>query len=444
MPLVRPQALAAAWCLAITGLAGHGALAAAGTAPLPPFLPDWFAPALNAGGKPLHLVQQQTVNGREQYAWASDDQSVQLVVARATCTPPVCVAAMRAALENANAQVSRAGGRFDAVTATEFAGSWEEAGARTRISVFLLPDAILNWTRRAPVGDAEGAPESLLPLVNRLRYELVSTADNVVFGRWSAEVNDHARALLAAGRKAEAVAILGRTVISLPNDLRAQLDFAENTGDAAAARASAATVRANAESPDLVARAARLLGEAEPAFRDLPLLERNAGGLQVVLVPLAPCDLRLLREAAAIYETITRVPVKIRRLDTDWQFGAPDRLTGQGQVRQAIVELQGQAIDFSGWTPARYWEALRAAVTSKDALTRYSAEAFIARLDAAGGQYRVDAQLARFMDLLAGYRSKDARTMYVGVTGANIYSGELNYVFSQFARLPDGSGGSIL
>lgn len=445
MPRVRTETLTVALCLAISGLAGQSAMAAtAPSATLPRFLPDWFATAVNAGGKPMHLVQQQTVNGREQYAWASDDQSVQLVVARAACSPEVCVAAMRTALDNANAQVSRAGGRFDTITATEFAGSWEESGARTRVSVFLLPDAVLNWTRRAPVADLEGTPETLLPFVNRLRYELLATADNVVFGRWSPQVNAHARHLLATGDKVEAVAILGRTVVSLPNDLAAQMDFAENSADAAAARASAATVFANAESPTLVARAARLLGERDPALRDIPPLEKNAEGLQVILVPLAPCDLRLVQEAAAIYETITRVPVRIRRLDADWDFGPPDRLAAEKQARQVVVELQRQAVDFTGWTAARYAQAIRAAVSGNDALTRYSAEGFVAQLEAAGGQHLVDPHLARFLAQLAGVRSTDARTMYVGITGANIYSGELNYVFSQFTRPADGAGASIL
>jgi predicted Zn-dependent protease len=47
------------------------------------------------------------------------------------------------------------------------------------------------------------------------------------------------------------------------------------------------------------------------------------------------------------------------------------------------------------------------------------------------GQYLVDSYLNRFCDILAAYRSTDKRTMYVGITEANIYSGDNNYVFSQ-------------
>src|SRR5262249_7137405 len=58
------------------------------------------------------------------------------------------------------------------------------------------------------------------------------------------------------------------------------------------------------------------------------------------------------------------------------------------------------------------------------------------------GQYLADPYLARFLDIVAEYQSNDRRTMYVAVTGANIYFGQTNYVFSAYTA--GKSRGSLL
>lgn len=68
---------------------------------------------------------------------------------------------------------------------------------------------------------------------------------------------------------------------------------------------------------------------------------------------------------------------------------------------------------------------------------------FIGKLDKRSAQYKVEPYADRFVELLAAYRSADARTMYVGVTELNIFGGDANFVFSYFVGR-QGAGASIL
>jgi len=60
------------------------------------------------------------------------------------------------------------------------------------------------------------------------------------------------------------------------------------------------------------------------------------------------------------------------------------------------------------------------------------------------GQYSVDIYLNRFLNIIKKYRSFDVLTMYVGITGVNIYSGDNNYLFSLYATDRNKVQGSFL
>jgi hypothetical protein len=140
----------------------------------------------------------------------------------------------------------------------------------------------------------------------------------------------------------------------------------------------------------------------------------------------------LIEEAAAIYRKITDVPVKIVRIAEPWAFDMPNRIPDQKRIQQAIVERRGSRIDFSGWTLERYAAELVRAYEQGDALSRFVFKSYAARLGQRPGQYDVDPYLHQFIEILGRYRSADARTMYVGVTEANIYGGDSNYLFSAY------------
>jgi len=74
--------------------------------------------------------------------------------------------------------------------------------------------------------------------------------------------------------------------------------------------------------------------------------------------------------------------------------------------------------------------SLTNALKSEDALSRYWGQDLLAKISAEPGQYRADSYVEKLDRLLKPHQSKDARTMYVGITEANIYGGDNNFVFS--------------
>jgi predicted Zn-dependent protease len=209
------------------------------------------------------------------------------------------------------------------------------------------------------------------------------------------------------------------------------MDFVKNTDDTAAAANSAKIVFKNAEDSNLISQAAKYLGKDIADINSIPILDKNETGLQLILVPLHPCNPWLLEEAAATFRQITDIPVKIRRLKEDWKWANPERIPYERTIQSRLVRLKETDIDFTGWTKDRYIEEMRKAVETKDALSKYYVNNLIRKIKSKQGQYSVGPYLTRFSGILASYRGADKRTMYVGITETNIYSGDENFLFSQ-------------
>ena len=204
----------------------------------------------------------------------------------------------------------------------------------------------------------------------------------------------------------------------------------EGSGMTVAATNSAKAVLKSAEQLDQISNAAGFLGVEAPTLEKIASLSTNDTGFEVVLIPIAPCNPWLLGEVASTYERITDVPVKIRRLDQEWTWGTPDRVARQRDIESILIRLAKKNIVFTGWDRDRYLSALTEAVKSEDAFSKYWANDLISKAKVEPGQYRVEHYLDTLCERLKSHRSKDARTMYVGITEANIYGGDNNYVFS--------------
>jgi hypothetical protein len=412
----------------------------------PSFLPGYFASVLNLKGEHLTLAEHTDKDDFSRYIYTTDDQVVSVAVERLLCDSAKCATVLDNALRFFNKQATDNGGRFRALTGTEFGVEWHAGLGGNTSFVLKLPGSILFWSYASRL-DRNLAFESrfktIVALANHQRYDDALPRGNIEFGWWAPQVRDYAHQLLADGRKQEALSVLKNLLPIAPFDYEAQLDFAESTGDAAAAKSSAQAAFNNAEDVALVARAGRILKLAATSAQALPVLSEQETGLQLILIPLPPCDVALVEQAAGIYEKITNIPVKVARLGEDWQWEAPDRSPDQKRIQQAILQERGPSVDFSGWTQERYTAALLETVASKDALTKFSTETFIDKLPTRPSQYRVDPYLDRLIDLLAKHRSYDIRTMYVGVTANNIYSGDSNYFFSAYNE-KDGAGAGIL
>jgi predicted Zn-dependent protease len=267
-------------------------------------------------------------------------------------------------------------------------------------------------------------------VLNQRRYEDARQRGNVDTGVWSKEIAQHVRDLRAAKKNDEALAVLAQLIVWAPSNLDAQIDFAEMTKDTAAARASALVVWDNAEDERLRARAARLTGLTESKFEALPVLEPGLKGLQVVLVPLPPCDIRLIEEAARQFSSSFDLPVKIAKLPVDWTWQVPERVYRERELRGTIVQKSGGPVDFGGWNKDRYTIELAKVTSKDDPLARYWIGDFLKSFGEKPGQYNVDRYLAQLGTILKPFRNDDRRTMFVGVSGQDIYSGDANFLFS--------------
>lgn len=413
---------------------------------VPSFLPSYFGSALQIPGVPLHLADHQQKDSQSRYVYVSDDQVVNLTVESLKCDSALCETVYQNAARYIDGQVTENIGEFREANRTEFRADWQTGLSSNFLFCFKLPSSVLFWsysTRLDRALDVAALFSNVKALVERLRYEDALRAGNVEMGHWDVQIRSWAEALLNDGRKAEALSVFQQLLATSPSDYQAHLEFMENTKDEAAARGSARTILENSEDPILLAKAAHFLGITEPNIEALPLLNKGARGLQLILIPLPPCDVLFLDEAARIYEKITDVPTKIVRLPGSWNFTKDDRVVNQKSIRETIIQNIGPAANFDGWAKKDYENALMNTVSSKSALTKFSMEAYIKKIDEEANQYLVDPYLAKFLNLIEGYRSDDRRTMYVGVTEENIYSGDANFVFSEYTT-KDGLGGSIL
>lgn len=408
---------------------------------LPSFLPAYYAPLFDA----LALVRKGEKDGLVRYAYVAPSRP-NLSIEGFACDRPRCETVFNNARHHFNTEVSKSGGRFLASTDTEFHVAWRAGLGEATAVVFKLPKSLQFWVYNAKIGEALDATAhraALEPLVDRQRYEEALREGNVEMGYWAAATYRHARRLLAAGKQGDGAAVLRHLLATSPFHFEAHLDLAEHGNDKAAAQAGAIVVYDNAESGELVARAAKLLNRREPAIADLPLLKPGETGLQVILIPLPPVEVRVLEAAARTYEQITHVPVRLARLPEAWAFSVPGRLPEQRNMQRAIIQHRGPNVDFTGWSRQRYEQELLAIVEGKDALAKFGTASFIVKLDERPLQFDAQFYLPRLLERLKPYRGGDSRVMYVGATAANIYGGDTNYLFSAQAAI-DGQGASLL
>jgi hypothetical protein len=422
----------------IAGLAFTHAWAAQLTPPA--FIPPYYENALKNDDVPLRLTSKGEIKGIQRAVYTGRDSAVTLTVEHMTCERASCDVLYEQRLKDHNVKLTSLGGRFRFVNNVEFGAQWKSKSSQHLAFVAKTPKAVVAWTRSAPAGRRlrdDDHVSNIRAAMNQQRFIEAMSLGNVQMGRWAPSMHQHARTLLASGRKDEAVAMLRQVVAWSPYSFNAQVDLAENTTNAEIARTSALAVWENAESPELTVRAARVLGRSEPDFAAIPVLQPYMRGLQIVLVPLPPCDARLIEEAGRVLSQTLDVPFIVARLPQEWAWGQPDRLFRQRDIQTLILQKTRKPIDFVEWTPEDYATRLVAAVAKDDAMTRFQVQSLVDDAATKPGQYRVERYLRKLNDALAPFRSNDRRTVYVGVTEADIFGGESNYLFSSSMQLGD-------
>ncbi len=413
---------------------------------LPDFLPEYYAPAFAEYRDRLALLAHSQEEDREQFVYLTDDQTLMLSVDRIACDGPRATAIFKNILGGLNAEMSEGQGEFVEVSRRELHARIRDATAERTFFAYVLPTSIQIWTYTAKLDGYRKIAlkfEMIRSFVDMQRYTEAMREGNVSMGAWGPEISRLARYLLDNGHRKESLAVLQNLLPRFPFEYDAHIIRMENTPDHATATDSARIVFRNAEDPALTDKAAEFLGIEKPTLGALPVLGKGERGLQVILIPLPPCNTWLLEDVARTYEQIAGVPVKIRRLDEPWILKAPERIFRQRDTQRMLLKLKKGDVDFTGWDKDRYVEELSKAAEPEDALSRYYVKGWVRKVQEEPGQYLAGPYLDWLGDTLKGYRSRDERTMYVGMTQANIYSGDNNYVFS-LGRAAGESKASIL
>ena len=416
------------------------AFAAAGQPSLPPLLPEYYRPVFAVEGGNLELTDQSESNGWSRCCYGSEGEGTfALTLDRWTCEQPACDVRFDAVNDRLNEMVTRDRGSFRFMSDVEMCAEIPQSNGFKRVFIFKLPRAVQVWTVSCPLateGSAACDYETVRRCVNRQRYEVASRLGNVAMGRWGRCIRTHAEDLFAEGKREKAAAVLEDLLATSPHDYESHIRFAETTADRSAASNSAMIVFRNAESAMLIGKAAKILNIAEEEFEPLSPSETanpsTDGGtsLKVVLIPLPPCNPWLLAQATDLYEQITSLPVEIKRLDQTWIWDEADRVPSQKHVQSLLLRNVDENLDFSGWSRSQYAAALTNAVQAEDAATRFWVDELARSVMEEPGQYLAATYLDRLDSVLKDVRTNGVRTLYVGITEANIYSDDNNYVFS--------------
>jgi len=400
---------------------------------LPSFLPAFYSEAFSGDERELVLVKQTTKERGEQYLYRTEGNTFFLSVENIKADAPKVRGVMGNIFRLLNNEMEAEGGDFISVGRNEVHARLGSKEVARTVLVYALPSEVQIWSYSG-VGtatmDFQSKFESLRSLANRQRYLEAVAEGNVAMGSWGEEIHSYAMELLKKGKKEEAIGILKAVIATSPSNYRAHHDFLSNTTDAKAAENSARIIVKNAEDADIIEPALRYLNQKPKTMDSIPYLEKGERGLKVILVPLVPCDVSLLDDVAATYQKITALPVKIRRLKEPFQLGSPDRFSEQRLVQELIIRFSGENTVFTGWNRDKHLSELKIAAERKDPWTRYNVKVASEKIAKDEGQYLVDPYLQWFLTVLERYRSDDARTMYVGITSANIFSGDNNFLFS--------------
>ncbi|WDP88469.1 MAG: hypothetical protein HUN04_01410 [Desulfobacter sp.] len=391
-------------------------------------------------------IGHEEKNNVDQWVYAADDRSLQLVVENIKCDRRRCRGIFNNLLMYLNKEIGDKGGAFREVTETEIHAEITGVTMSRRVFAFVCPASIQIWTYSgaSKTNDALGPFfYKIRAMADRFRYTNALAQGNVSMGLWGPQTYAYAATLLAGNEKRTALGVFKRLLSTSPFNYEAHVDFMEQTDDYQAAQSSAEIVFKNAEDSDLINRAAGFLNIPTGAGKEVPVLEKGEAGLQLLIIPLDPCSLLLLEEAGRIYEKITGIRTKICRLPEKWNWGRPDRIPFQRRIQEILVKMNKADIDFTGWAEQQYIDALVNGAASEDALSQYYLQDLIGQVRTGAGQFFADPHLDRFCRILSNYRSEDSRTMYVGVTSADIFSGDSNYVFS-LGRTSGNSRASIL
>ena len=263
----------------------------------------------------------------------------------------------------------------------------------------------------------------------REQYTLALKEGNVAMGAWAESIYAYAQ-MLAERKDAKAESVYRNLLRCDSSNYPAHLEFARLSSDEKLREESLRIVLRDAEDVTLLKEASLLLGVATPRLDAYPVLSEKDAGFRAIFIPLPPCNLWMLEEVAEIYESMTTIPVCIRRLPGGWSFPPEKRSLRRRDLEEVAFHLLPDEPSVKSWSRMRLQKALMKAATEKEPELISYLEALFVQIEKGEFQWNVSPLVAKLNSQVRKAIPADKYTMVVGVTGNDIYGDNTRFLFS--------------
>lgn len=296
------------------------------------------------------------------------------------------------------------------------------------------PEGAYYWKYKVPntfETNYDNYIASITSVSRKHQYDVAAKYGNVVMGRWGGPVHEFAK-LLASKNDPRTKDVYKHLLQTSPSNYDAQIEYTNITKNKEEAGQSARIVERNAEEESLLNTAAKILNKDIPANSSYSFLGTKDKGIEVILLPLEPCNPWLLDEIARTYEKITSIPVVIRRLPVNWTIPEPSRSAYRPYLEKIASNIWKTKSDFRDWSLSKLKDEIMNKAKEEGPQAVTSISQIFKKMDEAGYQWDAEPIMNWLSQAITPYYSKDPNTMVVGITELDIFSGESNFVFSVF------------
>ncbi|PIE68606.1 MAG: hypothetical protein CSA21_06755 [Deltaproteobacteria bacterium] len=364
----------------------------------------------------------------------------EIILKYSKATPSTIQAVFQSMGEDINISIRQMGGNI--ITVNDFFAIFLVNDTQWTRSVNLLygtPEGVYFWKYKTPnefKADYKNYIKNITQTARKHQYDTCFKYGNVIMGRWGGPIHEFAK-LLANKNDPRAKSVYRQLLQTNPEKYDAQIEYASITKGKDEAIQSAKIVERDAEEKNLLDAAAKILHKDIPSISSYPLLTVNDQGLKVILIPLEPCNPWLLDDIAEKYKKITSIPVVIRRLPVSWTTPKPERSVYRPYLEKIASNIWKKQADFSGWSLAKLKNEIMKKAEEEGPQAVNSVNQLFREMEGAGYQWNATPIMNWLSHKIAPYFSKDPRTMVVGITELDIFSGKSNFVFSVYGGHKD-------
>lgn len=261
------------------------------------------------------------------------------------------------------------------------------------------------------------------------QYTLALREGNINMGAWAQSIHAYAQ-LLAERKDLKAEKVYRNLLQRNASNYQAHLEFSRLATDESLRTECLRIILRDAEDTELLKEASGLLGLSSPTWDDYPVLSEKDEGFRVVLIPLPPCNLWMLEEVAKTYESMTTIPVCIRRLPEAWTFPDQKRSVYRRDLEKIAFSLLPDNPNVKAWSQADLQKTLMKAAKEKDPESVPYLEALFKRIEEGEFQWDASPLVATLNKRVQKVLPSNKYTMVVGITGNDIYGDNTRYLFS--------------